>query len=295
MSHITQCPQCHTHFKVVVDQLKISDGWVRCGSCAAVFDAKLSVQPWTEPAPTAPSRDSAAGEESPPVSSVAEFESPAAPAEAAPSSGDEMAEAGLGAEPPADTPVAEVLPPEPVLVVASPSEPDVPFVRQAKRRAFWQKPWVRLLLGLSALGLGLLLVAQVLVDQRHRWVAMYPELTPWAEAICEPLGCRVEPFRQIDSVLIDSSALVDERDGVYRLEVALKNTSSLVLAVPALEFSLTNTADEVVLRRVLVPTEWDSPPATLAPHATAALTVRLSLGGARELRMSGYRALVFYP
>ena len=34
-------------FKVVADQLKISEGWVRCGHCADVFDATLYLQPWT--------------------------------------------------------------------------------------------------------------------------------------------------------------------------------------------------------------------------------------------------------
>ncbi len=36
-------------FKVVADQLKISEGWVRCGHCADVFDATLHLQPWTPP------------------------------------------------------------------------------------------------------------------------------------------------------------------------------------------------------------------------------------------------------
>src|SRR4051812_11140278 len=39
MSMITGCPACGTLFKVVPDQLKISDGWVRCGHCSDVFDA----------------------------------------------------------------------------------------------------------------------------------------------------------------------------------------------------------------------------------------------------------------
>jgi predicted Zn finger-like uncharacterized protein len=39
MSLITQCPACTTLFKVVADQLKISQGWVRCGQCKEVFDA----------------------------------------------------------------------------------------------------------------------------------------------------------------------------------------------------------------------------------------------------------------
>jgi predicted Zn finger-like uncharacterized protein len=40
MSLITRCPACGTLFKVVADQLKMSQGWVRCGQCAEVFDAQ---------------------------------------------------------------------------------------------------------------------------------------------------------------------------------------------------------------------------------------------------------------
>ncbi len=35
----TRCPTCSTVFRVVPDQLRISDGWVRCGRCAEVFNA----------------------------------------------------------------------------------------------------------------------------------------------------------------------------------------------------------------------------------------------------------------
>ncbi len=51
MSYTTRCPACGTTFRVVPDQLKISDGWVRCGHCADVFDATLYLEQWT-PAPT---------------------------------------------------------------------------------------------------------------------------------------------------------------------------------------------------------------------------------------------------
>jgi predicted Zn finger-like uncharacterized protein len=44
MSLITRCPACETHFKVVQDQLRISDGWVRCGKCSEVFDANAHLQ-----------------------------------------------------------------------------------------------------------------------------------------------------------------------------------------------------------------------------------------------------------
>ena len=169
------------------------------------------------------------------------------------------------------------------------------FVRQAQRRAAWRKPWVRVLGGLMASLLMLLLAGQVALHERHRWVALHPEWRPLLQHACEPLACTIEPFRQIESVLIDSSALVREQEGLFRLEVGMKNTSGLVLAMPALELSLTNTDDEVVLRRVLLPTDWDTPPDTLAPQATASLVVRLLLSDAAELRMEGYRALLFYP
>jgi predicted Zn finger-like uncharacterized protein len=39
MSLATRCTQCGTIFKVVQDQLKVSEGWVRCGRCQEVFNA----------------------------------------------------------------------------------------------------------------------------------------------------------------------------------------------------------------------------------------------------------------
>ena len=44
MSQTTRCPSCSTLFKVVADQLRISDGWVRCGHCKQVFDASQHLQ-----------------------------------------------------------------------------------------------------------------------------------------------------------------------------------------------------------------------------------------------------------
>ena len=40
-------------FKVVTDHLKVSQGWVRCGHCAEVFDASLHLQAASSPTPLA--------------------------------------------------------------------------------------------------------------------------------------------------------------------------------------------------------------------------------------------------
>ena len=39
MSLATRCASCNTVFRVVQDQLKVSEGWVRCGRCDSVFNA----------------------------------------------------------------------------------------------------------------------------------------------------------------------------------------------------------------------------------------------------------------
>jgi len=43
MSLATRCTACGTVFRVVQDQLRMSDGWVRCGRCKEVFNALESV------------------------------------------------------------------------------------------------------------------------------------------------------------------------------------------------------------------------------------------------------------
>lgn len=43
MSLATRCSACGTVFRVVQDQLKVSEGWVRCGRCDAVFNALESL------------------------------------------------------------------------------------------------------------------------------------------------------------------------------------------------------------------------------------------------------------
>jgi predicted Zn finger-like uncharacterized protein len=39
MSLATRCTSCGTIFRIVQDQLKVSEGWVRCGRCQKVFNA----------------------------------------------------------------------------------------------------------------------------------------------------------------------------------------------------------------------------------------------------------------
>lgn len=91
MSLVTRCPACTTTFKVVRDQLRISDGWVRCGRCSHVFDATLDLHEAPDGAPGASGAPSTPANASPAMSggympglvepaAQAKAEPPAAPA-----------------------------------------------------------------------------------------------------------------------------------------------------------------------------------------------------------------------
>lgn len=90
MTLATRCPACGTIFRVVQDQLRVSQGWVRCGRCGEAFNALESMVDL--PAPRVPMPAQVGAQEratglSPPAvvgapaaASVATFESaPASP------------------------------------------------------------------------------------------------------------------------------------------------------------------------------------------------------------------------
>ncbi len=67
MSLATRCTACGTVFRVVQDQLKVSEGWVRCGRCREVFHAQKCLfdlardtpPPWQAPPAAAVDNDPA--------------------------------------------------------------------------------------------------------------------------------------------------------------------------------------------------------------------------------------------
>lgn len=373
MSFTTRCPACGTTFKVVPDQLKISDGWVRCGHCADVFDATLFLEggssaPAEVPAPPSPPPPS------PPLSSQVTPSAKVVISRPPPPDGDgdgdwllrptaprrsrvdagnsrfgpasvpapEPAEDGFEEElrrfagaAQAATPVAgasealtataapasvaeaasdEDLPSSPIYdehaaplvpdrrVDAAPPETDAPaprdepsFVRQARRKAFWHSRGMRGVLwglcGMLALGL----MGQVMVHERDSLAARLPAAGGWLAAACRPLGCSVGAVHQIESVVIDSSNLARRLDNFYAFDLVLKNTATVPVAFPALELSLTDSRENVIVRRVFLPDELPGAPVLLPAQGHQSVSLRLSIADQSVSSMSGYRALVFYP
>ncbi len=331
MSLTTRCPACSTRFRVVPDQLKISDGWVRCGHCSNVFDATLHLSaslmlspaaaeavagPVLPPAPAPASVAAPAPVPAPPPAPAREPELEPAPADNpisdfhaalqafASHSGPPALDVDLSsqlpeqpaatalAEPSVDAPPADPVPPS--------AEDDAPaeipgFVRQARRQAFWRSTPMRAVLLLTVLLLGGLLAAQWAFHQRSWLAARHPALKPLLVQACEPLGCSVEPLRRIDAIVIESATLVRRLGQFHSFDIVLQNTGDLPLAAPALELSLTDVGDRVIARRVFLPSEWPEAVTELPPRATVPVSFRLSIASGDDLPMAGYRALVFYP
>jgi predicted Zn finger-like uncharacterized protein len=297
-------------FKVVPDQLRVSDGWVRCGQCNEVFDANLHLQadslPRSEPAEfsnswSAPEAVAEAGTDSvdlPAAPDVQDqepflvvnphalhFEPDAVSREAAEpkkslEKGDE-----LNAQP------QEV---EELVVVESAVEHS--FMRRAPSPSIWMKRSVRVLLSISGLLLGLLLALQVVIRERDRIAAFLPETKESLKAVCQVTGCSVEPLRQIEAVVIDSSSFAKVRADVYRLSFALKNTAHTIIATPAIELTLTDMQDQPVVRRVFTAEEFGGKSGAMDPGAELSVTMPISVKmDSQHEKISGYKLLSFYP
>ena len=302
-------------FNVVADQLKVSQGWVRCGQCAHVFDAtlylhnesaqpeaqvvKAQIYPPTKPEPEPPLAPFVASADTGYVSYAEEVT-------AALKAPDEDAASAFPAAPSFLPPPIKQDAKEPAAVDArddmSSELPDdmsndVSFVRDARRQAFWRKPLIRFALGLLAVALVCLLVLQFAVTQRDSLLAFEPKLKPWLGELCSRLACDTGPARRIEALVIDSSSFNKVNDtGAYRLVFLLKNTGSAAVAMPSLEVTLTDTQDQALLRRVLTPAQFGSADGMLAAGSefSSGLTLQVQLE-TPPLRVAGYRLLAFYP
>jgi hypothetical protein len=177
----------------------------------------------------------------------------------------------------------------------APALEDVSFVRQARRKAFWRRPLVRVMLGLAACVLLVALTLQIAVQERDRIAAAQPALKPLLQQLCGPLQCTVGPPRQIEAVVIEGSTFSKLRGDAYRLNFTLRNQAATEIAMPAVELTLTDGQDQPVVRRVLTPADMGATSGSLAAGGDWNGNFAMSVAGNGTGRVAGYRVLAFYP
>lgn len=216
---------------------------------------------------------------------------PQTPTDSAPD--DDAAEAATPASAAPDAPVD----PAPAEALEGASEPpSLPsFVAQSQRRARWQSGPMRVALWAASLVLALALAGQWALQQRDWLAARQPSLLPLLQALCQPLQCRVAPYRRLEAIVIDGSGFNRIDAEHFRFTVTLHNKADLPVATPALELALTDVAGQVLLRRVLQPDEFGAPPALAAGGEFDGTRVLTVAAEAQPQAIVNYRVTAFYP
>jgi predicted Zn finger-like uncharacterized protein len=323
MSLATRCNACGTVFRVVQDQLKVSEGWVRCGRCNEVFNALEGLFDLERDAPPDGSTDP------PPLpaftSAARSDAEPTGDGRHAPTSDPSdridaerpgARHGDLGSTPatrvserdrlefpdarfdPESGSLDNITAPADEAPVGStedagPADIAPEFVRQAQARARWQGPAARTAIGV----LSLVLLATLVVQGAHhfrdtvaaRWPLTKPVLVTW----CGIVGCTIESPRRIEEMSVESTALTRaDGPGAFNLAVTLRNRGTVLNALPAVELSLTDTAERLIARRVLLPQDFAAAPRAVEPGAESALQLGLNTDSAR---VAGYTVEIFYP
>ncbi len=137
----------------------------------------------------------------------------------------------------------------------------------------------------------LALIWQFLVVQRNWLAAEEPALRPMLSAMC---ACEVTWPREPEAVLIESSSFTENPQGGYTVQLRLKNTQHHPVAMPALELSLTDLQDQVLVRRVFTAEELSGKDHVQALRDVRS-TLNFDLDDKVSKRITGFRAIVFHP
>lgn len=318
MSLATRCTSCGTVFRVVQDQLKVSEGWVRCGRCDEVFNAleglfdldRDSPPEWFKP--PHPAGGASHAEDDAPADApdphlvdrideqiFGSHRRTGFGALTGLGSGDrkgpDFADARFDTDVPIDAIGPVVLDPSTQNPDSTGSEGDEApeFVRVAEREARWQSSGARKALAALVLVLATTLAGQAAHHYRDRLAAKLPSAAPALHAWCHLVDCTIDAPLRIEDIVVESTALAKAASSeAFRLTVVLRNRAPTVAALPWIDLSLTDANGQLVARRALSPQDFRSRTTVMPAGSETSLQALLSTGAAR---VSGYTVEVFYP
>jgi predicted Zn finger-like uncharacterized protein len=254
----TTCPSCGTSFRVTPQQLAARQGEVRCGHCNTLFNGLETLAMGDKGAPQAEVEK----EQDDPARLEAKSNNPSPTNTLSPGADDAEA---------------------PVLY-----HPDFSPTRGGNP-TLW--------LGGSAFLL-LLLLAQGMVYFRDAIARDMPGFRPFLSAYCNVLGCRINLPRNADLITIEASDLKQfpERPNEIVVAALLRNRAGYAQAFPALELTLTDAADQVIVKRSIQPADYLADKSRIeqgiAPLDEANVRLRLET---KDVVAVGYRLFIFYP
>ncbi|MCL4183442.1 MAG: zinc-ribbon domain-containing protein [Burkholderiaceae bacterium] len=151
---------------------------------------------------------------------------------------------------------------------------------------------------LALLGVALLVVLlglQWAIAQRSMIAARLPALAPVMSTLLAPFGLSVGPPRDLESLTIESFELqASATPGVLAMSALLRNRADYAVQWPSMQLTLTDTANRVLVRKVLLPADYLREAGGDGIPARAEWPVRMALE-AKDLHPAGYSVVLFYP
>ena len=150
----------------------------------------------------------------------------------------------------------------------------------------------RLLVGLSVLA-----AVQLVSVYRTEIAYHLPFLRPVASAASLLTGQDIKPPMSLGALSIESFELRNTRQpGKTRMTAILRNRSNLPTRWPAMELTLTGPSNAVVVRKVLLPSQYLENPRAQAggmpPNSEQPIDLLLETS---DLNLAGYSVALFYP
>ena len=294
MINQTLCPICHTLFRVAENTLIESNGMVQCGVCGMVFNA---LEHWVE---------TTAEHETAPPTSLPPRAEPAfilinAPYIELPSTA--LATHESYPEPillTTDAPpfIADKdLPPQLIATGLSLDEPDEAPVEPIDFKNRSRKKPAFFFASLSLL-LSLVLLTQLGYFYKDSLAAALPKIKPDLLTICQYLDCSVQLPHDSNLLRINNVDFkMDAQQPTHiHVRLTLENLADSAIAYPDIALTLTNDADETVVKRNFQPVDYIEKK-TIISTGIAARTefvVNLTLD-VSHINVSNYKVLLFYP
>ena len=183
---------------------------------------------------------------------------------------------------------------------------DTPAVAEPASATFLQEADTRdrrrraALLGIGAILLAILVLAQLAVAFRAELLAKVPQSRPALEGLCRVFRCTVDwPARGDLLAVVGSELQALPGTSALELTAVVRNRGNMTLALPSIELTLSDTLNRTVARRVFVPADYlageRDPQAHLRAglEAGADLTVRIAFE-ANGLNAAGFVVYPFY-
>ncbi|MFW5432363.1 MAG: zinc-ribbon and DUF3426 domain-containing protein [Methylophilaceae bacterium] len=293
MNYITSCPKCETQFVLNDDLIEAYQGDVQCGSCEHVFNAQNRLtgiddditsaedyQASLEDTVTLEENDDNQDEE---IILVAEEATELDdPIETKHTIGDLPSNAEI------------TLNPEPTLDINKPS-----FIKDFSTEDIKPAKTKKHLVLFSMFSLLLLLTAalQTIYYMRVKIAAEYPQFKPLLMKACAQLQCEIGLPQNLDFITIGDSDMQedDNYQSVINFSSSFKNTANYAQAYPSIELTLTNSAEKVVIKKLIRPEDYlteDTKIESGIPGGEIS-AIKLPLH-VHEDAVAGYRMLLVY-